>query len=127
MRQPPHSQKSSSGSTDTYRDKYRRYPAPAERVATLEEEERFPPDPKSHELEVPEFDQIEGLSMHMTQAMNHFQSEECKCFVCGASDHFVRDCPHQKTFHKWHKKHLNSREVGPNNSKAPAPKDPPPK
>ena len=65
-RQPQCSQQSGSGSTDTYRDKYRRYPVPAGRVATLEEEELFPPDPESHESEMSEFDQTEGLSMCMT-------------------------------------------------------------
>ena len=62
VRQPQHSQKSSSGSTDFHRDKYRRYPMAAGRMATLEEEELFPPDPKSHESEIPEFDPIEGLT-----------------------------------------------------------------
>ena len=125
VRQPLCSQKSGSGSTDTYRDKYRRYPIPAGRMVTLEEEELFSPDPKSCELKMPEFDQIEGLSMHMTQAMNLFQSEECKCFMCGASDHFARDCPHRETFCKWHKEQLNSQGVGQKNSKAPTPKNPP--
>ena len=94
VRQPPRSQKSHSWSIDLHRDKYRRYSVPAGRVATLEEDKLFLPDPKSHELEMPEFDQIEGLSMHMTQAMDHFQYGEHKCFVCGTSDHFARDFPH---------------------------------
>ena len=127
VKQPLHSQKSGSGSTDLHRDKYRRYPTPNRRVATLEEEELFLPDLESHKLEMPKFDQIEGLSMCMTQAMDHFQCKEHKCFVCGESDHFVRDCLHQETFCKWHKEHLNSQEVGPNNKEAPTPKNPPPK
>ena len=99
-RQPPHSQNSSFGSTDLHRHKYRRYPTPAGRVATLEEEELFPPDPESHELKMPEFDQIEGLSLCMTQAMDHLKCKEHKCIVCGTPDNFARDCPHRETFHK---------------------------
>ena len=64
----------------------------------LEEEELILPDPKSPNSEVPELDQIEGLSLRMTQAMNHYQQEECHCFVCDMTDHFVRDCPHHETF-----------------------------
>ena len=123
VRQPLHSQKSGLGSTDLHWDKYRGYPTPSRRVATLEEEEQFPPDPESHELEMPKFDQIEGLSMCMTQVMDHFQCKEHKCFVCGMPDHFVRDCPHWETFCKWHKKHLNFPGVGPNNNEAPAPRN----
>ena len=84
-------------------------------------EEVFPPDPKTQDSEPPEFDQIEGLTMRMTQDMNHYQQEEHRCFVCGATDHFARDCPHHETFHKWHKEHLNFKGVGLEN-KAPAPK-----
>ena len=100
VRQTPRYLKNGSGSTDFHRDKYKRYPTPAGRVATLKEEELILPDPESHQLEMPEFYQIEGLSMCMTQVMDHFQCKESKCFVCGMSDHFVRDCPHQETFHK---------------------------
>ena len=92
--QPSHSDRSGSGSSYTYRDKYRRYPAPAGWVAMLEEEELLPPDPKSPDSEARELEQIEGLSLRMTQAMNHYQQEEHCCFVCGATDHFMRDCPH---------------------------------
>ena len=47
VRQPLHSQKGGSGSSDTYRDRFRRYPALAGRVTTLEDEELFPPDAKA--------------------------------------------------------------------------------
>ena len=76
---------------------------PVGRVATLEDEELFLPDPEVQDIEPPELDQIKGLSIRMTQVMNHYQWEECRCFVCGATDHFARDCPHRKTFCAWHK------------------------
>ena len=71
---------------------------PAGRVATLGDEELFPPDPEAWDVEPPKIDQIEGLSVRMTQAMNHYQWEEHCCFVCSMTDHFVWDCPHHKTF-----------------------------
>ena len=58
---------------------------PAERVTTLEEEELFPPDPKSHELEMPKFDQIEGLSVHMTPKLwtiSNIRNASALCVVC---------------------------------------------
>ena len=61
------------GSSDTYRDRYRRYPAPTGQVAMLAEEELLPPDPEPPGSEVPEPDIIEGLSLRMTQVMNHYQ------------------------------------------------------
>ena len=77
------------------------------RDATLKDEELFPPDPEiwgteAPDAELPEFDQIEGWNMQKTQAMNHYQQEEQRCFVCGATDLFVWDCPHQDTFCAWH-------------------------
>ena len=100
------------GSSDTYQDKYRRYPAPTGQVATLAEEELLPPGPKPLNLGVPEPDIIEGLSLRIRQAINHYQCEEHHCFVCGATDHFAQDCPHQEFFHAWHREHLNSKGVG---------------
>ena len=72
-RQPPCSHKGGQGSSEAYRDRFRRYPAPTGRVATLEEEELFPPYPETRDSELPELNQIEGLNMWMTQAMNHYQ------------------------------------------------------
>ena len=89
----------------------------------LAEEELLPPDPKPLDLGVPEPDITEGLSLRMTQAMNHYQCEECHCFVCGATDHFAQDCLHWEFFHAWHREHLNSIGVGPQH-KEPAPKSP---
>ena len=118
--QPSRPLRSGSGSSEAYRDEYRRYPMPAGRVATFEDEELFPPDPEAWDMEPPEIDQIEGLSVRMTQAMNHYQWEECCCFVCSMTDHFAWDCPHHETFRTWHKEHLNSKGVGLQ-KKAPAP------
>ena len=43
-------------------------PHPQDRVATLENEDLFPPDPEVLEWEPPELDQLEGLSLCMTQS-----------------------------------------------------------
>ena len=72
-----HPHRGRPGPSNAYRDKYRIYPMPAGWVATLEDEELFPPDPKAYDSERPKFNQIEGLCVRMTQAMNHFQQEEC--------------------------------------------------
>ena len=93
---------------------------PTGRVATLEDDELFLPDPEVQDVEPPEIDQIEGSSVRMTQVMNHYQWKERCCFVCGVTDHFAQDCPHHKTFRAWHKEHLNSKGVGPQ-KKAPTP------
>ena len=77
VHQPSWSHRDGSSLSDVYRDKYRRYPMPVEWVATLEDEELFRPDPKVQDIEPSEFDQIEGLSVRITQAMNHYQQEEC--------------------------------------------------
>ena len=94
VQHPSHPHRSRSGSSDTYRDKYRRYPAPVGWVAMFAEEELLPPVPESPDSEAPKLDVIEGLSLRMTQAMSHYQRKECRCFVCRATDHFARDCPH---------------------------------
>ena len=49
------------------------------------EPDLLPPDPDPVENALPEPDYIEGLSMRMTQAMNYYQKQEHKCFVCGDS------------------------------------------
>ena len=112
------------GSTDTFRDWYRRYPAYAGRVATLRDEELFPPDPEipgteALDAELPEFNQIEGLSLQMTQAMNHYQqrSRDASCLALLITL--------LGTFCTWHREHLNSKGAGPKN-KEPTPTNPPP-
>ena len=100
------------GSSDAYRDRYRRYPTPGERAATLTEEELLLPDPEPLDRGVPELDVIEGLSPRMTQAMNHYQREEHRCFMCGVTDHFAQDCPHRDSFCLWQKEQLNSQGGG---------------
>ena len=65
-RQPLCSHRLGQRSSEAYRDRFRRYHAPAGRVATLEKEELFPPDPETRDPEPPELDQIEGLGMWMT-------------------------------------------------------------
>ena len=77
VHQPPRSHRGGSSPSEAYRDKYRRYPTPVGRVATLEGEELFLPDPEVQNIEPPELDQIEGLSIRMSQAMNHYQWEKC--------------------------------------------------
>ena len=54
------------------------------------ETDLFPPDPDPAENAPPKLDHIEGLSLRMTQVMNHYQRQECKYFMCGDSGHFAR-------------------------------------
>ena len=100
------------GSSDVYQDRYRKYPAPRGWVATLTEEEFLPPDPEPLDLGVPELDVIQGLSLRMTQAMNHYQREECWCFMCGVTDQFAWDCPHRDSIHLWWREQLNFQGGG---------------
>ena len=131
VRRFSHSEKVGSGSTDAYRDRCQRYPAPMGRIATLEDEELFPPDPEiwgaeAPEAKLPEFGQIEGLNLWMTQAMNHYQHEEHRCFMCGATDHFAQDCPHLETFCAWQGEHLNYKALGLKNKELALTNPPPP-
>ena len=86
---------------------YKKYSTPRGCAATVEAD-LFPPDPELVESTPPEPDHIEGLSLRMTQVMNHYQKQVHHCFMCGDTGHFVRDCPHCKVFCTWHKEHLNT-------------------
>ena len=74
-----------------------KYSTPIGHAATVEAD-LFPPDPETVESAPPEPDHIEGLSLRMTQAMNHCQKQECHCFMCRDTGHFTRDCPHCEAF-----------------------------
>ena len=106
-------------STDLHKS-YKKYSTPVRFMATVEAD-LFPPDPDPVENAPPELDHIEGLSPRITQEMNHYQKQECRCFMCRDTRHFVRDCPHGEAFRAWHKEHLNSLGVGQKN-RMPAPK-----
>ena len=93
---------------------YKKYPNPVGCAATVEPDMLLP-SPEPVENAPPELDHIEGLSLRMTQAMNHFQKQERKCFICGDPRHFARECPHHEAFHLWHKDYLNSKGVGQGN------------
>ena len=109
------------GIFQSYKDRFQKYSTPAGRVATLDDDV-FPPDPKSQDVDTLKQDQLEGFNMQMTQAMNHYQCKEHHCFVCGATDHFARDCLHCQAFCVWHQEHLNSKGMGLND-KAPTPEN----
>ena len=100
------------GAPEPYKDKFWRYPIPTSWVATLEDNELFPPDPEPQDVHDLKSEQLKGLSMWMAQVMDHFQQEECRCFVCWVKDHFTQDCPHHDAFQKWPKEQLNSKGVG---------------
>ena len=100
--------------SDAYREKHRCCLAPAGRVAALEEEGVVLADPTSREDSESEVEAVDGLSVHLAQAMHCYQREEQKCFVCRSPGHFARDCPHCNAFKRWHREQLNTKGVGQN-------------
>ena len=85
-------------SLEAYREKHRHYPVPTGRVAALEEEGVASANPASREDSESEVEAVDGLNMHLAQAISHYQRKECKCFVCGSPGHFARDYPHCDAF-----------------------------
>ena len=116
----PHNATKVGSSTHDPHKGFKKYSTPVGHMAMVEPD-LLPPDPDSVENAPPEADYIEGLSLQMTEAMNYYQKQERKCFVCGNSRHFARYCPHRDAFRTWHKDNLNSQGVGQKN-RMPAPK-----
>ena len=106
-------------SSDTYQGKYRHYPAPTGRVAALEEEGMASANPTSREESVSEVEAMDDINVCLVQAMRHYQREEWKCFVCGSTGYFAKDCPYCDAFKRWHREQLNAKGMGENNLPAP--------
>ena len=94
-----------SPSSDAYREKHRWYPVLVGRVAALEEEGVASADPTSREDSKSEVEAVDGLNVHLAQAMSRYQTDEQKCFMCGSPGHFARDCLHRDAFRRGHQEH----------------------
>ena len=101
-------------SSDAYQEKHRHYPVLAGRMAALEEEGVASANPASREDSESEVEAVDGLNMHLAQAMSRYQREEWKCSLCGSPGHFARDCPHCDAFRRWHWEQLNTKGTGKN-------------
>ena len=45
-----------------------------------------------------EVEAMDGINVHLAQVMSCYQREKWKCFVCGSTGHFAKDCPHSDAF-----------------------------
>ena len=72
---------------------YKKYSTPIGCAATVEAD-LFPPDPELVESTPPKLDHIEGLSLRMTQAMNHYQKQECTDVSCVGTQDTSRGIVH---------------------------------
>ena len=102
-------------SSDTYREKHRHYPAPTGRAAALEEEGMALANPTSGEESESEVEAVDGINVCLAQVTSRYQREERKCFMCGSTGHFAKDCLHHNAFKRWHHEQLNAKGVGENN------------
>ena len=59
-------------------------------------------DPTSGEESESEVDAVDGINVCLAQVMSHYQREEWKCFVCGPTGQFAKDCPQRDAFKRWH-------------------------
>ena len=73
--QPCNTTKGGTSTHDLHKG-YKKYSTEVGCTATVEAD-LFPPDPELVESAPPKPDHIEGLSLRMTQAMNHYQKQEC--------------------------------------------------
>ena len=72
---------------------YKKYSTPAGCMATIEAD-LFPPDPDLVESVPPEPDHIEGLSLRMTQAMNHYQRNRNVDVSCAETQDTTQEIVH---------------------------------
>ena len=88
---------------------------PTGRVVALEVEGMASANPTSGEESESEVEAMDGINMRLAQVMSHYQGEEQKCFMCGSTGHFAKDCPHCDAFKRWHHEQLNAKGAGKNN------------
>ena len=76
-------------SSEVYRDKNRCYIVPTGRVAALEEEGLALSNQVTGEDSKSEVEAVDGINVHLAQAMSRYQWEERQCFMCGSLGHFA--------------------------------------